>query len=84
MPYAMVFSKAEVQQHKREDAWYVEYHQAIHALNKKLDCAGDGFVSCEGYEAVIDMVKVKQKHRTRRNVEACFHMQTAVFCFFLS
>ena len=57
MPYPMVFSKAKVQQHKREDWQYVEYQQAVNVLNEELDCAEDGFVSCEGYEVVMDMVK---------------------------
>lgn len=48
----------EVQQHEREYERYVEYQWAVDALNE-LDCAEDGFVSCEGYEAATDMVKVK-------------------------
>ena len=68
----------------REDEQYLEYQQAVNALKEELDWAGYGFVSCEWYEAAMDMVKVKQKHGIRRNVEACFLMETAVFCFFLS
>ena len=60
MPYPVVLSKAEVQQHER-DQQYVEYQWAVNALNKELDCAGDGFVSCEGYEVAMDMVTVKRK-----------------------
>ena len=48
----------------------------------ELECAGDGLVSCEEYEAAMDMVKVKQKHGMRRNVEACFHMETLFFFVF--
>ena len=51
-------------------------------LNKELHCTGDGFVSCEGYEVVMDMVKVKWKCGTRRNMEASFHMEMAVIHFF--
>ena len=64
MPYPVVLSKAKVQQHEREDQQYVEYQRAVNALNEELDCAGDGFVSCEGYEVAMDMVKVKRKRGT--------------------
>ena len=56
---------------RREYEQNVEYQWAVNALNEELDCAGNEIVSCEGYEAAMDMVKVKWKCGTRRNVETC-------------
>jgi hypothetical protein len=59
----MVFSEAEVQQHKREYQQYAKHQQAVDVLNEELDCAGDVFISCEGCNTAMDMVKLMGENK---------------------